>query len=93
MFRLLASEGVHIDVGEFPTLSDKGLADHALDYLTETKRPEHYKTITHSLKETGVIIPGKNQAANLLAQINRDDRFERVGRGIYTIKHPPTPPM
>jgi len=81
-----------VEIGDIPALSDMSLSDHAFDLLKNTRTPEHYKIIARSQMGKGVFIPGKNSEASLLAHINRDDRFERVGRGTYFIKHPPAPP-
>lgn len=50
------------------------------------KKPLHYIEITKNLQHKGVVIPGANPASNLLTNITRDERFERVRPGTYGLK-------
>ncbi|NMC58668.1 MAG: hypothetical protein GYA51_04670, partial [Candidatus Methanofastidiosa archaeon] len=42
--------------------------------------------IFKNISSKGILIPGKNPAANLLTQISRDNRFARVSPGTYGLK-------
>ncbi|MCP3681859.1 MAG: hypothetical protein GY861_04140 [bacterium] len=83
---LLESEG-WMENGRLPSLAggENSVGDAACAVLLELGHPVYYKEIANTLMSNGVFIPGKDPAANLLAHINRDERFSRVGRGIYAL--------
>lgn len=85
---LLASEGSNVDDPELMSLTNIAIADLAYDYLSSqgNKKSIHYNELTQILMSKGVLIPGKNPAANLLAHISRDGRFVRTGPGTYGLK-------
>lgn len=85
---LLALEGSNIDDPELASLTNVAIPDLAYDYLLSqgTKKSMHYNELTQVLKFKGVLIPGKNPAANLLAHISRDERFVRTAPGTYGLK-------
>ena len=43
----------------------------------------HYQELLRELVERGVLVPGKDPAANLITHLSRDVRFVRTGRGTY----------
>lgn len=81
---LLSAEGVDVDPEIIPGITGKHFIDYALEILEAGGAPLHYKKLTGLMKERSIYIPGNKPAANLLAHMNRDDRFVRVGRGTYT---------
>src|SRR2546426_99188 len=56
--------------------------EEAYDLLLESG-PLHYTRVADLLRERRVFVPGIRPEMNLLAHINRDRRFQRVGRGTY----------
>lgn len=85
--QLLAAEGYHVDDEELAHLSQTRPVDLAYEYLDQQDGhlPIHYKKLATLLISKGAIIAGKDPAANLLAQISRDNRFVRVGSGKYAL--------
>jgi len=89
--QLLEGEGYPIDESRVAdgrkegSLSDRAFAflKDAFAFLKETDKPWYYRELAERLKEVGVHIPGNDRAANLLAHISRDERFQRVKRGTY----------
>ncbi len=82
--QLLEGEGYPIDESRVADGRKEGsLADRAFAFLKETDKPWYYRELAERLKEVGVHIPGNDRAANLLAHISRDERFQRVKRGTY----------
>ena len=82
--QLLEGEGYPIDESRAADGRKEGsLADRAFAFLKETDKPWYYRELAERLKEVGVHIPGNDRAANLLAHISRDERFQRVKRGTY----------
>lgn len=85
---LLAAEGYHVvDDEELAGLSQTRPVDVAFKYLDQQDghSPFHYRELATALISNGAIIAGKDPAANLLAQISRDNRFLRVGPGRYAL--------
>ncbi len=58
--------------------------DAVLEVLRDHE-PLHYREIYAKVAETGVIIPGKDPAATLLARFSRDPRVERISAGTYCL--------
>lgn len=85
---LLASEGSNVDDPELVSLTNIAIAELTYDYLSSqgNKKSIHYNELTQNLMSKGVLIPGKNPAANLLSHISRDERFVRTGPGTYGLK-------
>lgn len=85
---LLKLEGVEIQDPELASLTDTAVADIAYDFLMNQakKLPIHYNDIAKGIMAKGILIPGKNPASNLLAHINRDERFVRTAPGTYGLK-------
>ncbi len=82
--QLLESEGCLITEYRVADISKGGsLADRAFAILKETDKPWYYRELAEKLREIGVYISGNDRAANLLAHIGRDERFQRVKRGTY----------
>ena len=84
---LLAAEGHDVDDVRVIRDSQTRAVDFAFEYLDrqDGHSPIHYKELATILISQGALIAGKNPAANLLAQINRDNRFVRVGPGKYVL--------
>jgi hypothetical protein len=57
--------------------------------LTSTRRAMHYREIMDTLEASGVRIRGKDPAATLLTNLNRDERITRTARGHYALKETP----
>ena len=87
IMKLLATEGVEIDDPELASLT-MAISDIVNKYLSSqgNKSPVHYNNITQALMSKGILIPGKNPAANLLSHISRDQRFVRTSPGTYGLK-------
>jgi hypothetical protein len=85
---LLSAEGVQLDDQDLVDLVQVQIADKAYQYLDQQdgKTPFHYKDLANNLMAQGVLISGKDPAANLLSHISRDDRFVRVAPGTYALK-------
>jgi hypothetical protein len=85
---LLNAEGVDIVDPELASFADISISETAHDFLSSqvTKSAMHYEDIANSIMAQGVLIPGKNPASNLLAHINRDDRFVRTAPGTYGLR-------
>ena len=82
--QLLESEGCTITEYRVADISKGGsLADRAFAILKETDKPWYYRELAEKLRGIGVHISGNDRAANLLAHIGRDERFQRVKRGTY----------
>lgn len=82
---LLRIENVDINKKDIEDISIKSVPDIVYDYLSTKKDKEsmHYLEIFKNIYSNGILIPGKNPAANLLTQINKDNRFVRVAPGTY----------
>ena len=80
VIELLRREGV-TDAAE---LDSRHFVEVAHDHLLE-QGTMHYTKLCADLLARGVFIPGAKPEANLLAHINRDLRFHRVGRGEYSL--------
>jgi hypothetical protein len=57
--------------------------DAAHDVLAKHGKPVHYLELHRLVAESGVHVPGRRPAANLLAHMTRDSRFVWVSRGQY----------
>jgi hypothetical protein len=84
---LLAAEGHQVDEVRVVGTSQSRPVDLAFECLDQQDghSPIHYKELASILIAKGAIIAGKDPGANLLAQINRDSRFVRVGPGKYAL--------
>ena len=83
---LLESEGyVMQEPGEGRKASNGSVADEAYKLVSEGGQPIYYKDIADRLIDAGVSIPGRDPQANLLSYIARDQRFRRIGRGMYSL--------
>jgi hypothetical protein len=84
---LLTAEGHHVDELRVVGPSQTRPVDLAFEWLDQqdTHLPIHYKELASILISKDAVIAGKDPAANLLAQINRDNRFVRVGPGKYAL--------
>jgi hypothetical protein len=70
--------------------SSSSLTDQAAQALEEAGKPTHYKQLLGLLASKDVYVPGKDPGANLIAHITRDERFTRVGRGLYALSNWPS---
>ncbi len=57
----------------------------AFEILKSSGKPAHYTDLVGRLEEAGVEVPGRQPGANLIAHLSRDNRFIRVGSGIYAL--------
>lgn len=94
--QLLAAEDLLIDDSDLAELVDASIEDLTYELLRSDpdRKPYHYKVITKNLLSQGVLIPGKDPAANLLSHISRDERFVRTASGTYGLVedgHKPAP--
>ncbi|MCK4827539.1 winged helix-turn-helix domain-containing protein, partial [bacterium] len=64
------------------------ITDSVEAYLKErsSKTPIHYRDLSDQIQSEGHFLPGKDPAANLLSQVNRDERFVRVSSGTYGLR-------
>ncbi|HEY60540.1 MAG TPA: hypothetical protein G4N92_07660 [Anaerolineae bacterium] len=84
---LLRAEGIN-DFNENKGIESKQISDVAYDLFSkkEEKKGIYYRDIADEMQSEGFYIPGKDPSANLLAHLNRDKRFVRVGRGVYGLQ-------
>jgi len=87
ILELLKAENVSVEAGELSSSGEHGASELAYRELAKTtsRKGRHYKELATWLLSRGVIIPGRNPAANLLAHISRDNRFVRVASGTYAL--------
>ena len=85
ILELLAIEGYDPTTKEKIDAGDVHITDIAFNILNNdsSNDPLHYRDLANLIQSKGFYIPGKDPAANLLSQINRDDRFIRVSSGTY----------
>lgn len=87
--RLLDLEGVPIPVSPRPPASGgtkkMRLGDATYEILVERGAPVHYRELVRLLSQRGVAVGGKDPGGNLIAHLHGDPRFQRTGRGTYTV--------
>lgn len=86
---LLALEGEPASTkfsSELPRPTSAGFLDAAADLLRDRDAGTHYQEVLKLLTSSGVNVPGRDPAANLIAHMGRDDRFVRTGRGTYGLR-------
>lgn len=67
--------------------SSKGhFLDEAYELVRETEAGLYYKDLLERLTERGIVVPGQDPAANLIAHLTRDERFVRTARGTYGLR-------
>ncbi len=95
IIELLNIEGISNDLERIPSLGSGRISDTAYKFLTKSKdkTPTHYKELANQIMASGVGIPGKDPAANLLTHLNRDNRFVRVAPGTYGLEEWGLTPM
>ena len=88
IIHLLAAEGYSLNDQDLVTLGQFQVADVANELLDKSSDQVvvHYRALTETLQAEGILIPGKDPAANLLSHISRDERFVRVAPGTYGLK-------
>jgi len=88
LIMLLKAEGVDIQDPDLASLTNISISDIVFDLLDkdDSKSPMHYIELTKSILSKGILIPGKNPSSNLLAHINRDERFVRTASGTYGLR-------
>ena len=86
--KLLEAEGLNLVDEGIEIAGEISLADIAYDVLDSeaNRKPVHYRDLAKMIFKQGKNIPGKDPAANLIAHLGRDNRFERTGRGLYGLK-------
>lgn len=86
--KLLESEGLDLSSEGIGIYSEASVSDIAFTVVKgfNKKEPIHYRDLADLIFKHGKNIPGKDPAANLIAHLGRDDRFERTGRGMYALK-------
>ncbi|MHA1796700.1 MAG: winged helix-turn-helix domain-containing protein [Promethearchaeota archaeon] len=84
---LLRAEGIS-EFDDWKGAGSKQISDIVYEYLVnrEEKKGVYYRELADKIQTNGFYIPGKDPSANLLAHLNRDNRFVRVGRGIYGLR-------
>jgi len=83
---LLVIEGwTNYEQGETVKLSNI-LIENTYATMKEIGKPIYYRELAMKMKEKGIAIPGTDPAANLLAYMNRDERFHRIARGTYALR-------
>jgi len=86
LVELLAKEGgPDIDADSVRGGHSPSFLDAAYKVLAGESAGLHYKALTQRLADEGIYIPGKDPAANLLSRLCNDERFVRVGRGLYSV--------
>lgn len=85
---LLSLENIDLDNIDYGLIGNISISDLVFEYLDSSNEVKsfHYKDITNKLIAKGNFIPGKDPSANLLSQINKDERFIRVSSGMYALK-------
>ncbi len=85
LMELLGAEGEDVRDAEKTSLDSVAIGETAFELLISQvkKSPMHYEDMAAALIAKGILIPGRNPAANLLAHIARDKRFVRTSRGTY----------
>jgi len=96
IINLLKAEGIK-DLEIVGESEIKQLSEIAYELLKNNNKKAgvYYRDLADRIFEEGYYIPGKDPYANLLTHLNRDHRFVRVGRGIYSLKewgHKPMKP-
>lgn len=88
IIKLLAAEGDKNADKELSNLLDVSIADIVFEFLRNAngKKPTHYQNLADAIMAQGILIAGKNPAANLLSHISRDNRFVRTAPGTYGLK-------
>ena len=88
LMKLLTAENHSFSDPDSSILGNISVPDIAYELLNSQGNPTplHYKKLTHEVLSKGIMIPGKDPAANLLSQINRDNRFVRTAPGTYGLK-------
>lgn len=83
---LLKSEGYQV-TDDLPSdrTANGSITDTAWAVLNDLCRPAHYRSLAEGVQRRGVVIPGRDPAANLLSYLSRDGRFKRVNRGTYAL--------
>jgi len=85
--KLLEAEGVAINGYELNSTLILSVSDMAYEVLSnqEEHKPIHYRDLADMIMAEGKLIPGKDPAANLIAHLSRDDRFNRTAPGTYAL--------
>ena len=78
-----APSGPRSREGQPTTTEGRSFLDAARDVLVEQGKPLHYLELHRLVAASGVHVPGRRPAANLLAHMTRDSRFVWVSRGQY----------
>jgi len=86
IIELLRSEGMDEGLNGMGKTEAASLSDHAYEVLKDKGTPFYYRDLVEYLQSNGVIVPGKDPAANLIAHISRDNRFVRIARGTYALQ-------
>lgn len=86
IIELLRSEGMDEGLNDRKKTEAASLSDHAYEVLKEKGTPFYYRDLVEYLQSNGVVVPGKDPAANLIAHISRDNRFVRIARGTYALQ-------
>jgi len=86
IIELLRSEGMNEGQEVVERSEVASLSDHAYEVLKEKGTPFYYRDLVEYLQSNGVVVPGKDPAANLIAHISRDSRFVRIARGTYALQ-------
>ncbi|MGB3330965.1 MAG: HTH domain-containing protein [Thermomicrobiales bacterium] len=74
------------DESEPEATTPKELANLIYEVLEEAGEPLHYGIIHDRILARGIEIPGKDTKRNVNAHLSNDQRFERLGKGIWRLK-------
>ena len=84
------SSGRGRPTGTPTSLKSTRFIEAAWETLRSHGKPVHYRILAQDLSAKGIYVPGQDPAANLLAHMSRDPRFERAeGRGVYRLAESP----
>lgn len=72
------------DVEEVPQA--KLIRNTMVAILQEAGQPMHYGDIYESLLNRGIAVPGKDPRRNVGAHLSIDDRFEKKGGGLWSLR-------
>ena len=82
---LLSAEGHTVEDQDLRSLGQIQISQIVFEQMNSDskKTPIHYRDLTNEIQSKGILLPGKDPAANLLSHISRDERFVRVAPGTY----------
>lgn len=87
ILKLLEADGITLGSEALDGAAPMSVSDMAYEVLSRQTDPTpiHYRDLAESIMAEGKLIPGQDPAANLISHLTRDERFMRVGRGMYAL--------